>query len=129
MGEELDDQAGAMPFSPRRNKDLIEEMLFSANRHLFTQLDLVFFDTTSIYFEGRGGQTLGQKGYSKDHRPDLNQMVVGALINEKGRPICCEMWPGNTADVKTPGPSGGSIPEPLRCQKDLCGGRSGNDQP
>jgi transposase len=101
LGEELDDQADAMPFSPRRNKDLIEEMLFSANRHLFTQLDLVFFDTTSIYFEGRGGQTLGQKGYSKDHRPDLNQMVVGALINDKGRPICCEMWPGNTADVKT----------------------------
>lgn len=101
LGEELDDQADAMPFSPRRNKDLIEEMLFSANRHLFTQLDLVFFDTTSIYFEGCGGQTLGQRGYSKDHRPDLNQMVVGALINEKGRPICCEMWPGNTADVKT----------------------------
>ncbi|MEZ4577432.1 MAG: hypothetical protein R2861_04255 [Desulfobacterales bacterium] len=53
--------ADAMPFAPRRNKDLIEEMLFSANRHLFTQLDPVF-DTTSIYFEGRGGQTLGQKG-------------------------------------------------------------------
>ena len=101
LGEELNDQADAMPFSSRRNKDLIEEMLFSANRHLFAQLDLVFFDTTSIYFEGRGGQTLGQRGYSKDHRPDLNQMVVGALINEKGRPICCEMWPGNTADVKT----------------------------
>ena len=91
LGEELDDQADSMPFSPRRNKDLIEEMLFSANRHLFTQLDLVFFDTTSIYFEGRGGQTLRQKGYSKDHRPDLNQMVVGALINDKGRPICCEL--------------------------------------
>ena len=100
LGEELDDQADSMPFSPRRNKDLIGEMLFSANRHLFTQLDLVFFDTTSIYFEGRGGQTLRQKGYSKDHRPDLNQMVVGALINDKGWPICCELWPGNTADVK-----------------------------
>lgn len=104
LGEELSDQMDAMDFSPRRNKDLIEEMLFSANRHLFTELDLVFFDTTSIYFEGRGGQTLGQKGYSKDHRPDLNQMVVGAVLNEKGRPICCEMWPGNTADVTTLSP-------------------------
>ena len=47
---------------------------------------------TSIYFEGRGGQTLGQRGYITDHRPDLNQMVVGALINEQGRPIRCEMW-------------------------------------
>ncbi|MDO9263932.1 MAG: IS1634 family transposase, partial [Desulfosalsimonadaceae bacterium] len=101
LGEELDDQADAMPMAPRRNKDLIEEMLFSANRHLFTELDLVFFDTTSIYFEGQGGETLGHRGYNKDHRPDLNQIVVGALINDRGRPICCEMWPGNTADVVT----------------------------
>jgi len=101
LGEELDDQMDAMPMAPRRNKDLIEEMLFSANRHLFTELDLVFFDTTSIYFEGQGVQTLGHRGYNKDHRPDLNQIVVGALINDKGRPICCEMWPGNTADVVT----------------------------
>ena len=129
LGEELDDQADAMPFSPRRSKDLIEEMLFSANRHLFTQLDLVFFDTTSIYFEGRGGQTLGQKGYSKDYRPDLNQMVVGALINEKGRPICCELWPGNTADVKTLVPQADRFRNRFGVKKDLCGGRSGNDQP
>jgi len=101
LGEELDDQVDAMPMAPRRNKDLIEEMLFSANKHLFTELDLVFFDTTSIYFEGQGGQTLGHRGYNKDHRPDLNQIVVGALINDRGRPICCEMWPGNTADVVT----------------------------
>jgi transposase len=101
LGEELCDQAHATPFSPRRNKDLIEEMMFSANRHLFSSLDLVFFDTTSIYFEGRGGETFGQKGFSKDHRPDLNQMVVGAVLDDEGRPICCEMWPGNTADVAT----------------------------
>jgi hypothetical protein len=34
-------------------------------------------DTTTLYFEGRGGSTLGQKGHSKDYRPHLNQMVVG----------------------------------------------------
>ena len=101
LGEELSDQAHATPFSPRRNKDRIEEMLFSGNRHLFTGLDLVFFDTTSIYFEGRGGETFGKKGYSKDHRPDLNQMVVGAVLDDEGRPICCEMWFGNTTDVGT----------------------------
>ena len=82
-------------------KDLIEEMVFYDQRDLFSELELVFFDTTSIYFEGRGGETIGQKGFSKDHRPDLNQMVVGAIIDDKGRPICCEMWPGNTTDVKT----------------------------
>ncbi len=101
LGEELKDQEDATPFTPRCNKDLIEEMIFYDQRDLFSELELVFFDTTSIYFEGRGGETIGQKGFSKDHRPDLNQMVVGAIIDDKGRPICCEMWPGNTTDVKT----------------------------
>lgn len=101
LGEEVEDQKDATPFSPRCIKDLIEEGMFFERRDLFTGLDLVFFDTTSLYFEGAGGEILGQKGHSKDHRPDLNQMVVGAVIDNKGKPVCCEMWPGNTADVKT----------------------------
>jgi transposase len=101
LGEEVVDQADATPFSPRCTKDLVEEHLFHGQRHLFQGLDLVFFDTTSLYFEGEGGETLGEKGYSKDHRPDLNQMVVSAVLDTHGRPICCEMWPGNTTDVKT----------------------------
>jgi transposase len=100
LGEVVEDQRDATPFSPRCIKDLIEEGIFSERRDLFTGLELVFFDTTSIYFEGEGG-TLGQKGYSRDHRPDLNQMVVGAVIDNKGKPVCCEMWPGNTVDVNT----------------------------
>jgi len=101
IGDELDNQAGAMPFAPRCTKDLIEEAMFCYNRHLFSGLDLVFFDTTSIYFEGEGGQSLGELGFSKDNRPDLNQMIVGVVLDDKGMPLCCEMWPGNTADVKT----------------------------
>ncbi len=101
VGEEITDQKNATLFSPRCTKDLIEEGIFSERRDLFTGLDLVFLDTTSIYFEGAGGETIGQKGYSKDHRPDLNQMVVGALLDDKGKPVCCEMWPGNTTDVTT----------------------------
>ena len=100
LGEELEDQVDAMPFAPRCNKDLIEESFFGFRRHLFSSLDLVFFDTTSIYFEGEGGD-IGQRGFSKDHRPDLNRMVVGAVVDDAGMPICCEMWPGNAADVKT----------------------------
>ena len=100
LGEVVDDQKAATPFTPRCNKDLIEESIFFDQRHLFSSLDLVFFDTTSIYFEGQGG-TIGKRGFSKDHRPDLNQMVVGAIIDDKGKPVCCEMWPGNTTDVKT----------------------------
>jgi transposase len=101
LGEEVEDQGDATPFAPRCTKDLIEEGMFSERRDLFTGLDLVFFDTTSIYFEGEGGETLGQKGHSKDHRPDLNQMVVGVVIDSHSKPVCCEMWPGNTADVTT----------------------------
>ena len=101
LGEELKDQEDATPFTPRCNKDLIEESIFFDQRDMFSSLDLVFFDTTSIYFEGQGGETIGKRGFSKDHRPDLNQMVVGAIIDDKGKPVCCEMWPGNTTDVKT----------------------------
>jgi len=101
LGESTDDQKTATPFTPRCNKDLIEESIFIDQRNLFSGLDLVFFDTTSIYFEGQGGETIGKRGFSKDHRPDLNQMVVGAIIDDKGKPVCCEMWPGNTTDVKT----------------------------
>ena len=103
LGEELSEQeqAGATPFSPRCVKDKAEEALFLLRRDLFSGLELVFFDTTSIYFEGEGGESLGQHGHSKDHRPDLKQMVVGMILDGDGRPVCCEMWPGNTTDVTT----------------------------
>ena len=101
LGEEQgkDQQDGATPFAPRCLKDIVEEELFARRRDLFSKLDLVFMDTTSLYFEGEGGQTLGQRGFSKDHRPDLNQMILAVLLDGDGRPVCTEMWPGNTADV------------------------------
>ena len=93
LGEVLpkDQQSGATPFAPRTNKDLIEEELFAQRRDLFSGLDLVFFDTTSIYFHGEGGDTIGQRGHSKDHRPDLKQMVVGMVLDQQGNPVCSEI--------------------------------------
>ena len=101
LGEELpdDEQAGATPFAPRTVKDVIEEKLFDRRRDLFTDLSLVFMDTTSLSFYGEGGETLGERGHSKDYRPDLKQMIVALVIDGEGRPICTEMMPGNTADV------------------------------
>ncbi len=96
-----EEQGGATPFAPRCVKDEIEEALFARRQDLFTELDVVFFDTTSLYFEGEGGQTVGQYGKSKDHRPDRKQMVAGMVLDGQGRPVCCELWPGNTTDVKT----------------------------
>ncbi len=96
-----ENQQDATPFSVRCVKDVIEEMIFERRRDLFAKLDLVFFDTTSIYFEGDGGTELGQYGKSKDHRPDRKQMIVGAVLDGEGRPLCCELWPGNVTDVRT----------------------------
>lgn len=101
LGEEIEDQNDCTPFAPRCTKDVIEEELFLARRDLFSGLDCVFFDTTSIYFEGNGGDSIGCLGHSKDHRPDLNQMVVGVILDNHGQPVCCEMWPGSTTDVST----------------------------
>jgi len=100
LGEALEDQSDAAAFAPRCTKDVIEEEIFLL---IGTCLpgSILFFDTTSIYFEGKGGETIGKRGHSKDHRPDLKQIVVGAVVDDGGRPICCEMRPGNTADVKT----------------------------
>jgi hypothetical protein len=100
LGEPLPQEPNTLG-SPRCVKDRIAEVLFERRRDLFTQVDLVFFDTTSIYFEGQGGQTLGRHGHSKDHRPDLPQMIVGFALDSAGWPLCCELWPGNTTDVKT----------------------------
>jgi Transposase DDE domain len=101
LGEELppDQQAGATPFAPRMVKDLVEERLFARRRDLFSELSVVFLDTTSLSFAGEGGETLGERGHSKDHRPDLMQMILGVVVDAEGRPVCSEMWPGNTADV------------------------------
>ena len=101
LGEELPEerQDHATPFSPRTIKDEIEEALFARQRDLLTDLSVVFMDTTSLSFEGEGGDTLGAHGYSKDHRPDLKQMILAVVVDGEGRPICTEMMPGNTADV------------------------------
>ena len=71
----------------RCTKDVLEERLFERRRDLFTEVELVFFDTTTLYFEGQGGETLGERGHNKDHRPDLAQMVVGLAIDVQGHPI------------------------------------------
>jgi hypothetical protein len=84
LGEELpgdEAQRHATPFAPRTVKDQIEEALFARRRDLFSDLSVVFLDTTSLSFTGDGGATLGARGHSKDHRPDLQQMIVGVVID------------------------------------------------
>jgi hypothetical protein len=100
VGEELEEKPKDA-LAPRCVKDEIEERLFARRRDLFSDLSVVFMDTTSLSFYGEGGATLGENGFSKDFRPDLKQMILGLVIDGEGWPICTEMWPGNTADVAT----------------------------
>ena len=81
--------------------DAIEEALHRHRQPLLRELSVAFFDTTSLYFEGRGGATLGQRGFSKDYRPQLHQVVLGIVLDGHDRPIASFVWPGNTADVTT----------------------------
>ncbi|HYY00395.1 MAG TPA: IS1634 family transposase [Mycobacterium sp.] len=79
----------------------VEEALYRHRQPLLGELSVAFFDTTSLYFEGRGGATLGQRGFSKDFRPQLHQVVLGIVLDGQDRPIVSFLWPGNTADVTT----------------------------
>jgi len=96
LGETIDGRDSAQP---RHCTDTIEEALYQHRKSLFGTLSVAFFDTTSLYFEGHGGATLGQRGHSKDFRPQLPQVVLGIVLDERDRPIASFLWPGNTADV------------------------------
>lgn len=86
----------------KKEKETIEIRLFEKTRTLFnSSVTLVFFDTTSTYYEGSGKRSdhLLKYGHSKDHRPDRQQLVVGVLMDQQGIPLGCEVMPGNTPDV------------------------------
>lgn len=96
------------------NKDKIEKEYYEENRNLFNQeLDLVLFDTTTVYYWGEKGEAgikhkdkdkydealLRYGRPSKDKRSDLKQLIVGVLMTEEGMPIAHETFPGNQLDV------------------------------
>lgn len=80
----------------------IEDHLFGQVKHLFNQqLDVVFYDLTSSYFEGDGPHELAKRGYSRDGRGDRPQIVLGIAVTKEGFPIAYRVHPGNTVDAKT----------------------------
>jgi transposase len=96
----------AMDFLLEAAEELQKDIFFSV-AHLFNlEVDLLYFDTTSTYFEVEeddkpedNRQHLRRKGNSKDHRPDLPQAVIGLAVTREGLPVRCWVWPGNTADM------------------------------
>jgi len=83
----------------RSMTDAIEEALYRHRQPLFGAASVAFFDTTSLWFEGNGGATLGKRGHSKDYRGHLKQVVLGVVLDDHDRPIASFLLPGNTADV------------------------------
>jgi transposase len=79
-----------------------ESVFFAVANLLNLEVDLLFFDTTSTYFErddeDAGHDALRRYGHSKDHRPDLPQIVIGLAVTKEGIPVRCWCWPGNTND-------------------------------
>ena len=79
--------------------EAIEEALYHHRQPLFGAVSIAFFDTTTLWFEGAGGESLGQYGHSKDYRGHLKQIVLGIVLDDADRPIASFLMPGNTADV------------------------------
>jgi Transposase DDE domain len=84
----------------------VQEAVFFACADLLNlEVDLLFFDTTSTYFEAEPDSDDGDErapfrllGHSKDHRPDLPQVVIGLAVTREGIPVRVWVWPGNTND-------------------------------
>jgi transposase len=80
----------------------VQEAVFFAVADLLNlEVDLLFFDTTSTYFEADSEETEGgfrRYGHSKDYRPDLPQIVIGLAVTREGIPVRVWCWPGNTND-------------------------------
>lgn len=93
----------AMDFLIEHGDAIQESVFFSVANLLNLEVDLLFFDTTSTYFEVEdiSEDDLRQKGHSKDSRPDLPQVVIGLAVTRTGIPVRCWVWPGNTADAST----------------------------
>jgi hypothetical protein len=111
----------AMDFLLACSERVQESVFFSVAHLLNLEVDVIFFDTTSSYFETEPWEEPGEDdaseddpqtgvaaeeaqgplrrlGHSKDHRPDLPQVVIGLAVTREGIPVRCWVWPGNTND-------------------------------
>ncbi|MGH7403751.1 MAG: IS1634 family transposase, partial [Candidatus Rokuibacteriota bacterium] len=100
----------AMDFLLACSERVQESVFFSLANLLNLEVDVIFFDTTSTYFEvdvdgdadndeGEGGERpLRRLGHSKDHRPDLPQVVIGLAVTREGIPVRVWVWPGSAND-------------------------------
>ena len=91
----------AMDFLLEHQVELEKEIYWNVADILNLEVDILFFDTTSSYFETEQLSELKKRGYSKDKRKDLPQVVIGLAVTRDGIPVKHWVFPGNTTDMKT----------------------------
>jgi transposase len=100
------------------HRQAIEDALFARVTDLFSlPLRLVLYDLTSTYFEGDGVCELAEYGYSRDHRDDRSQVVIGLAVTQEGIPITHRVYKGSTADVTTFAPMADELRRRFRLQE------------
>jgi len=87
------------------HKEQVEKEIANSLLTLFNRdVDLVFYDITSSYFEGDHSITeddIRRYGYSRDHRPERRQVVIGVVMTREGIPLCHHVFHGATPDKST----------------------------
>ena len=85
------------------HKSKLEQHLKQRYGELFgAEFDVLLYDLTSTYVEGAAEKNpMMSRGYSRDHRPDCEQMVIALIVNRAGFPFGYEIFDGNRADVST----------------------------
>lgn len=95
----------AMDFLALHKEEIEERLYWQLADLLSLDVDLIFYDTTTLYFEiddeDEGPEGLRFRGYSKDGREDAPQVVVGLAVSRDGIPVKSWVFPGNTPDVTT----------------------------
>ena len=85
------------------HKTKLERHLKSRYGELFrAEFDVLLYDLTSTYVEGAAEKNpMVRRGYSRDHRPDCEQLVIALIVNQEGFPFSYETFNGNRSDVST----------------------------
>ena len=85
------------------HKTRLERHLKQRYGELFgAEFDVLLYDLTSTYVEGAAeNNPMMRRGYSRDHRPDCEQLVIALIVNSEGFPFSYETFDGNRADVST----------------------------
>lgn len=95
----------AMDFLLEASEQIQHDVFFSIANIFNLEVDLLFLDTTTTYFEIEGEDEdtdeqdgLRKRGHGKDNHPELAQVVIAFAVTREGIPVRCWVWPGNTSD-------------------------------